>query len=92
MTGKIKRLLLLNLPYVPIALRATKLGEAWRFSPGLDITQKVLHLIGGFALAFRSPADIEKQNEKTGADDNPSPRLQRWNSSQVRMTPMPSIN
>ena len=55
MTGKIKRMLLLNLPYVLIALLATKLGEAWRFSHGLDISQKVLHLMGGFGLAFQSP-------------------------------------
>lgn len=55
MTGKIKRMLLLNLPYVLIALLATKLGEAWRYSPGLDISQKVLHLMDGFALAFMSP-------------------------------------
>ena len=55
MTGKIKHMLLLNLPYVLIALLATKLGEAWRYSPGLDISQKVLHLMDGFALSFQSP-------------------------------------
>ena len=55
MTGKYKRMLLLNLPYVLIALLGTKLGEAWRYSPGLDISQKVLHLMDGFALAFQSP-------------------------------------
>ena len=54
MNVKIKRMLLLNLPYVLIALLATKLGEAWRYSPGLDISQKVLHLMDGFALAFQS--------------------------------------
>ena len=54
MTGKTKRLLLLNLPYIFIALGATKIGEAWRFSMGLDFAQKVLHLVDGFALAFRS--------------------------------------
>ena len=54
MTGKIKRTLLSNLPYVLIALLATKLGEAWRYSPGLDISQKVLHLMDGFPLAFQS--------------------------------------
>ena len=55
MNVKIKRLLILNLPYVPIALAATKLGEAWRYSAGLDVSQKVLHLMDGFALAFQSP-------------------------------------
>jgi type IV secretion system protein VirD4 len=55
MTGIIKRMLLINRPYVLIALFATKLGEAWRYSPGLDSSQKVLHLMDGFALAFQSP-------------------------------------
>ena len=55
MTGKIKRMFLLNLPYVLIALGATKIGEAWRFSVGVDISQKVLHLMEGFILAFHSP-------------------------------------
>ena len=55
MNVKIKRMLLINLPYVLIALLSTKLGEAWRYSPGLDISQKVLHLMDGFALAFQSP-------------------------------------
>ena len=54
MTGKIKRMFLLNLPYVLIALGATKIGEAWRFSVGVDISQKVLHLMDGFPLAFQS--------------------------------------
>lgn len=55
MTGKYNRMLLFNFPYVLIALLGTKLGEAWRYSPGLDISQKVLHLMDGFALAFQSP-------------------------------------
>lgn len=55
MNVKIKRMLILNLPYVLIALLATKLGEAWRSSPGLNISQKILHLPGGFAFAFQSP-------------------------------------
>ncbi len=55
MNVKIKRMLLINLPYVLIALLATKLGESWRSSPGLEISQKVLHLMDGFALAFQSP-------------------------------------
>lgn len=55
MTGKIKRMLLINLPYVLIALLSTKLGEAWRYSPDWILSQKVLHLMDGFALAFQSP-------------------------------------
>ncbi len=55
MNIRIKRMLLLNLPYVLIALLATKLGEVWRYSSGLNVSQKVLHLMDGFALAFQSP-------------------------------------
>ncbi|NLC12840.1 MAG: type IV secretory system conjugative DNA transfer family protein [Chloroflexi bacterium] len=55
MNIRIKRMLLLNIPYVLIALGATKIGEAWRFSFGLDLSQKILHLMDGFTLAFQSP-------------------------------------
>ena len=50
----IKKFLLPNIPYVFIALFATKLGQAWRFAPGMDFSGKALHLMEGFAAAFRS--------------------------------------
>ena len=50
----IKKLLLPNIPYVFIALDATKLGQAWRLAPGTDFSGKVLHLMEGFAAAFQS--------------------------------------
>ena len=50
----IKKLLLPNIPYVFIALFATKLGQAWRLAPGMDFSGKALHLMEGFAAAFRS--------------------------------------
>jgi type IV secretion system protein VirD4 len=50
----IKKLLLPNIPYVFIALYATKLGQAWRLAPGTDFSGKVLHLMEGFAAAFQS--------------------------------------
>ena len=50
----IKKLLLLNIPYVFIALFATKLGQAWRLAPGMDFSGKALHLMEGFAAAFQS--------------------------------------
>ena len=50
----IKKLLLLNIPYVFIALFATKLGQAWRLAPGTDFSGKALHIMEGFAAAFRS--------------------------------------
>ena len=50
----LKKLVLLNLPYLFVALFATKLGEAWRMTPGVDFSAKVLHLTDGFAAAFQS--------------------------------------
>ena len=50
----IKKFLLPNVPYVFIALFATKLGQAWRLAPGMDFSGKALHLMEGFAAAFRS--------------------------------------
>ena len=50
----IKKFLLPNIPYVFIALFATKLGQAWRLSPGTDFSGKALHLMEGFATAFSS--------------------------------------
>ena len=48
----VKKLLLHNLPYVFIALFATKLGQAARLAPGADFSQKSLHIMEGFTLAF----------------------------------------
>ena len=50
----IKKLVLPNIPYVFIALFATKLGQAWRLAPGMDFSGKALHLMEGFAAAFQS--------------------------------------
>ena len=50
----LKKLLLPNIPYVFIALFATKLGQAWRLAEGADASQKLLHLPGGFSAAFQS--------------------------------------
>ena len=51
---ELKRYLLPNLPYVLIALYATKLGQAWRLAPGADASAKLLGLLDGFAAAFQS--------------------------------------
>ena len=50
----IKKFLLPNIPYVFIALFATKLGQAWRLVPGMDFSGKALHIMEGFAAAFQS--------------------------------------
>ena len=54
-TSKLKKLILLNLPYVLIGLLATKLGQAWRLAEGADTSAKLINIMDGFAAAFRSP-------------------------------------
>ena len=51
---KLKKQLILNLPYFLIGLYASKLGEAWRLAEGLNASQKLLHLLEGFSAAFQS--------------------------------------
>jgi type IV secretion system protein VirD4 len=55
MSEKTKKLLLMNLPYLFIALFATKFGQAWRLSAGMDASGKLLHLTDGLTAAFASP-------------------------------------
>ena len=54
-TTRLKKLLILNTPYVVIGLYATKLGEAWRLAEGTDASNNFLHLMDGLSAAFRSP-------------------------------------
>lgn len=56
MNSKAKKLILTNLPYLFIALLATKIGLAWRLAAGSDFSGKVLHLLDGFAAAFQTIA------------------------------------
>ena len=49
-----KKLILPNIPYVFIALFATKLGQAARFTPGTDFSSKALNFLQGLTLAFEN--------------------------------------
>ena len=49
-----KKLLIPNIPYVFIALFATKLGQAARLAPGFDFSSKALHIIDGLTMAFEN--------------------------------------
>ena len=51
----IKKRLAVILPYLFIALYATKLGEAWRLAEGMDAARKTLHYMDGLRAAFASP-------------------------------------
>ena len=52
MNMRLKKWILPNLPYVGIALFATKLGQAMRIAPGADFSGKVLHMMDGLHAAF----------------------------------------
>ena len=49
-----KKLLIPNIPYVFIALFATKLGQAVRIAPGFDFSSKALHIMDGLTMAFEN--------------------------------------
>ena len=50
----IKKLLILNLPYLLMGLFATNFGEAWRMVQGADASQKALSLISVLPVALAS--------------------------------------
>ena len=57
MNQKLKKKIILNIPYVAIGLFATNLGEAWRIAEGMNASEKLQGLIlgGGFQEAFSNP-------------------------------------
>ena len=54
MTGKLKRVLLPNLPYLLFAWLFDKLCQAVRLAPGADASEKLLRIAQGFTEAFAS--------------------------------------
>ena len=54
MTGKLKKVLLPNLPYLLFAWLFDKLCQAVRLAPGADASEKLLHIAQGFTEAFAS--------------------------------------
>ena len=64
MKPEIKKLLILNAPYLLFVYLFDKVAQAARLSPGLDMSAKILHLGDGFTAAFSSiapsfhPADL----------------------------------
>lgn len=49
-----KKLIIPNIPYLFIALFATKIGQGYRLTPGTDLSEKLLNLNIGFGEAFSS--------------------------------------
>ena len=56
MKPEIKKLLILNTPYLLFVYLFDKVAQAARLSPGLDMSAKILHLGDGFTAAFSSIA------------------------------------
>ena len=55
MNQKMKKLLLLNLPYVIIGLLCTNVGEAWRIATGADLGTKIISFCGSMGAAWSNP-------------------------------------
>ena len=56
MKHEVKKLLILNLPYLLFVYLFDKIGAAVRLAPGTDASEKLLQLGTGFAVAFSSIA------------------------------------
>ena len=51
----LKKTIIMHIPYFFIGLFATKLGQMWRFTSGVELGEKILNLGEGFFLALESP-------------------------------------
>ena len=56
MTDKLKKQLILNLPYLIFVYLFDKLCQGVRLAPGADASEKLLHIGQGFSAAFASLA------------------------------------
>ena len=55
MKPELKKLLVLNLPYLLFVYLFAKCGQAYRLAAGVDASAKLLHLTDGISAAFASP-------------------------------------
>ena len=55
MKPELKKLLVLNLPYLLFVYLFAKCGQAYRLAAGADASAKLLHLTGGISAAFANP-------------------------------------
>ena len=56
MKPEVKKLILLNLPYLLFVYLFGKVGQAFRLAQGIDLSAKLLHIGQGFTAAFSSAA------------------------------------
>ena len=55
MKPELKKLLVMNLPYLLFVYLFAKCGQAYRLAAGVDASAKLLHLTNGISVAFASP-------------------------------------
>ena len=55
MKSKLKKTIISSVPYVFIALFATKLGQTWRLADGASFGERLLNLGSGFTESMQSP-------------------------------------
>ncbi len=55
MNGKLKKTIILHIPYFFIGLFATKLGQMWRLTDGTELGEKIMNLGEGFFAAMEHP-------------------------------------
>ena len=54
-TKRLKKTMILSLPYLIFGLICTNIGEAWRLAEGTDYSAKVLSFFSTIGIAFGSP-------------------------------------
>ena len=54
MTNKVKKQMILHIPYLFIALFLTKVSQGFRLTYGADLSEKLLNITDGFGMAFES--------------------------------------
>ena len=54
-TKKLKKVLILSLPYVILGLLCTNIGEAWRLAEGADYSKKLVSFFSMVGVAFSNP-------------------------------------
>ena len=55
MKPDVKKLVILNLPYLIFVYLFGKCGQAYRLAAGADLSGKLLHFADGFTAAFADP-------------------------------------
>ena len=74
-TKKLKRLLLLNFPYIFVGLIATNLGEGWRLAEEANSSEKLLSFMTTLPVALDDAADCTAESapqlSSPGSSDRP---------------------